>query len=78
MTLCAEVAGYELVLAKTLNEQWSVSLRGTGRFLSPLNEVYASLDEAKRHACVRATQEAGIPCSEELMQRTTWRECRGY
>ncbi len=78
MTLCAEVAGYELVLAKTLNEQWSVSLRGTAPFLAPLHEVYASLEEAKRQACIRATQKAGIPCTDELVERTTWRECRGY
>jgi hypothetical protein len=78
MTLCAEVAGYELVLAKTLNEHWSVSLRGTGWLPTPLNEVYASLDEAKRHACVWATAQAGIPCTDELVERTAWRECRGY
>jgi hypothetical protein len=78
MTLCAEVAGYELVLAQTLNDAWSVSLRGTGRFLTPLNEVFKSLEEAKRSACLRATREAGIPLTDELLERTRWRECRGY
>jgi hypothetical protein len=43
MILCAEVAGYELVLANTPNEHWSVLLRGTGWFPTALNEVYASL-----------------------------------
>jgi hypothetical protein len=76
--ICAEVAGYELVLAKTPNEQWSVSLRGTGHFLTPLHENYESLDDAKHHACVWAAAEAGIPVTEELLQRTRWRECRGY
>jgi hypothetical protein len=78
MILCAEVAGYELVLAKTPNNQWSVSLRGTGRFLTPLHQIHESLDDAKRHACQWAAQEAGIPVSTDLLERIRWKECRGY
>jgi len=78
MLLCAEVAGYELVLAKTVNNQWSVSLRGTAVFLTPLNAVFESLDEAKNHAGSWAMREAGELWSAELAQQIQWRECRGY
>ena len=78
MMLCAEVAGYEMVLAITPNKHWSVSLRGSGHFLTPLGEVFGDLEDAKRHACMWATQEAGLPFSLDLAQRTVWRECRGY
>jgi len=78
MLLCAEVAGYEMVLAKTVNQQWSVSLRGTGVFLTPLNAVFESLDEAQKHACDWAMREAGVEWSAELAGRIRWHECRGY
>jgi hypothetical protein len=78
MILCAEVAGYELVLAETPNRHWSVSLRGAGHFLTPLLKVYESVDDAKRYACQWATSEAGMPCPDELLEQTCWRQCRGY
>ncbi|HEX5226128.1 MAG TPA: hypothetical protein VFW44_00380 [Bryobacteraceae bacterium] len=78
MILCAEVGGYELVLAQTPNNHWSLSLRGTGYFLTPLNEICESLDDAKSRACLWAAKEAGIQLTDDLMQRTRWRECRGY
>lgn len=78
MTICGEVAGYELVLAETPNNRWSVSLRGTGIFLTPLYEICESLDAAKHYACVWAAKQADIQLTEELLQRTRWRECRGY
>jgi len=78
MILCAEVAGYEMVLAQAQNNHWSVSLRGTGYFLTPLREVYESLDDAKRYACTWATEQAGIPLSDGMLGDIKWRQCRGY
>jgi hypothetical protein len=69
VSIPAEVTGYELVLAKTQNEQWSVSLQGNGHFVTPLHEIYESLDDAKHHACVWAAKESETPLTEDLLER---------